>query len=73
MDMGLWISTTATIEGLRYIPVDNEISIKAVSLPGEFHADPADQMIVALARRVNAPLVSADKKILAYAHVNAIW
>ncbi len=73
MDVNKWIATTAAIDGLRYVPIDNEIGINSVQLPGEFHADPADRMIVALARRFNMPLVTADKRILAYAHVNSVW
>jgi PIN domain nuclease of toxin-antitoxin system len=42
-------------------------------LPGEFHKDPADRMIVALARRYGVSLVSADRLIRAYPHVHVIW
>ncbi len=73
MDVNQWIATSATIEGVRYVPLDNEISINSVQLPGDFHANPADRIIVALARKLNALLVSADQKILNYAHVNSIW
>jgi PIN domain nuclease of toxin-antitoxin system len=73
MDVNDWIITTAAIEGVRYIPVDNIVAMQSVVLPGEFHADPADRMIVALARHYSAPLVTADKRILTYEHVKTIW
>ena len=73
MDVNDWIVTTAAIEGVRYIPVDNTVAMQSVVLPGEFHSDPADRMIVALARHYSAPLVTADKRIFAYEHVKTIW
>ena len=53
--------------------VDNEIAVKSVELPGEFHKDPADRLIVATARKMAAPLVTADDKIRAYPHVRTLW
>jgi len=73
MDVNDWIVTTAAIESVRYIPVDNTVAMQSVVLPGEFHSDPADRMIVALARHYSAPLVTADQRILAYEHVKTIW
>ena len=73
MSIDEWISTTAAIENVRYVPIDNELAIHSVNLPGEFHPDPADRMITALARRFNAPLITADARILKYKHVKAIW
>ena len=41
-------------------------------MPGEFHRDPADQIIVATARVYGCPLVTADGRILKYPHVTTI-
>lgn len=68
-----WLETVASIEGVRFVPVNNEVSVESTRLPGDFHKDPADRMIVALARRLNAPLVTADTKIHDYKHVRSIW
>lgn len=73
MDVGSWLATVAAIEAVRFLPVDVEIALKAVDLPGEFHKDPADRMIVATARKLAVPLVTKDEKIRAYAHVKTIW
>jgi PIN domain nuclease of toxin-antitoxin system len=35
-------------------------------LPGDFHTDPADRLLVATTRRENAVLVTQDRKILGY-------
>jgi PIN domain nuclease of toxin-antitoxin system len=50
-----------------------EIMEEAYSLPDDFHADPADRVITATARLKNHTILTADKKILAYPHVNSIW
>jgi PIN domain nuclease of toxin-antitoxin system len=48
------------------------IAVESTQLPGEFHRDPADQIIVATARIHNCPLLTLDKKILDYAHVKLL-
>jgi len=73
MDVQSWIATAAAIDAVRFLPVDNEIALKSVTLPGNFHKDPADRMIVATARKLAVPLVTKDEKIRAYAHVKTIW
>lgn len=72
MDVENWLNTISQIEGIRFLPVDNEIGIKSTLLPGDFHKDPADRMIVATARKLAAPLVTADEKIIQYKHVKTI-
>ncbi|HKT30213.1 type II toxin-antitoxin system VapC family toxin [Dyella sp.] len=73
MDVESWLSTVAQIEAVRFIPVDVEMGVKSVNLPGEFHNDPADRMIVATARKLAVPLVTRDEKIRSYKHVKTIW
>ncbi|MBN3855311.1 type II toxin-antitoxin system VapC family toxin [Paraburkholderia sp. Ac-20340] len=73
MEVGAWLSTVAEIDAVHFLPVDVEVGLKSVDLPGEFHKDPADRMIVATARKLAAPLVTRDEKIRAYAHVKTIW
>ncbi len=72
MEVESWIDEVSQIDGVRFVPVDNEIAIKSTELPGEFHKDPADRMIVATARKMAAPLVTADEKIIDYEHVKTI-
>jgi PIN domain nuclease of toxin-antitoxin system len=73
MDVAAWLSVVEEIEAVAFAPVDNEIGVKAVDLPGECHKDPADRIIVATARRLGAPVVTADDKIRSYPHVKTIW
>ena len=73
MDVAEWLSYVGSIEAVNFVPVDNEIAVKSTELPGDFHKDPADRLIVATARKLAAPLVTADEKIRAYQHVRTIW
>ena len=73
MDVLDWLDAAGRIEALTFAPVDNVVAVKSHSLPGDFHADPADRIIVALARELGAPLVTADEKIRRYPHVRTIW
>jgi PIN domain nuclease of toxin-antitoxin system len=73
VEVKLYLENIGKIPGLTFIPVDNEIGIEAVNLPGEFHKDPADRLIVASARKFGAPIVTADEKIHGYRHVRTIW
>jgi len=73
MDIENWLEQVEQIEGFRFMPVDNEISYKSTMLPGEFHKDPADRMIVATARKLAVALVTADEQIRDYQHVKTIW
>ncbi|MCX7302871.1 MAG: type II toxin-antitoxin system VapC family toxin [Hyphomicrobiales bacterium] len=73
MDVVDWLEASEAVENLSFVPVDNTIAAKSQFLPGDFHPDPADRIIVALARELAAPLVTADGKIQNYPHVETIW
>ena len=73
MDVAGWLATVAEIEAVRFVPVDIDVSLKSVDLPGIFHKDPADRMIVATARKLAVSLVTKDEKIRNYPHVKTIW
>lgn len=73
MEVDDWLELAGEIDGLRFVPIDIEVAVQSTRLPGDFHKDPADRMIVALARHMNAAVVTADEKIRAYKHVRSIW
>ena len=62
-DVGRW-RLEQLGQGLIEIPVDGDIGIRASTL-ADFHADPADRIIVATAL-VGHWLVTADERILAW-------
>lgn len=64
-----WMDIALAYPGIRLIDLTLSILIESTQLPGNFHRDPADQMIVATARILQYPLLTMDAKILAYPHV----
>lgn len=66
-DVRTWIERVVNLEGVEVADLLPHISLDSVNLPGNFHADPADRMIVATARYHQATLVTADRQILSYA------
>jgi PIN domain nuclease of toxin-antitoxin system len=73
MDVGGWFDKIKQINCVRFAPMDHKIAIGAADLPGDFHKDPADRMIVATARSLSAPLVTKDTQIRNYEYVRTIW
>ncbi|MHA4868277.1 type II toxin-antitoxin system VapC family toxin [Duganella sp. PWIR1] len=72
-DIRVWLSAIETLSNVRFIPVDNEIGVASVYLPGGLNNDPADRIIVATAMVSRAPIVTTDARIRAYPHVQTIW
>ena len=52
--------------------VTHEIAWEAYNLPGKFHSDPADRVLVATARLNGFTLLTADDLILRYGHVKTV-
>lgn len=67
-----WFELALSYPGVQLLALTPEIVIESTQLPGQFHRDPADQMIVATARIYDCPLVTSDEKILNYEHVTSI-
>ena len=68
-----WIAQSRALPFFHFTPIDEPITRESVQLPGDFHSDPADRMIVATARLLGVPLVTKDEKILSYPEVHTIW
>ncbi len=66
MPVDKWIAQALALPGLRLEPLSVEAALESSSLPGAFHGDPADRMLVATARHRNATFVTADTAILEY-------
>jgi PIN domain nuclease of toxin-antitoxin system len=67
--VGLWLTQALAYPGMQLLALSPEVAVDSTQLPGVFHRDPADQIIVATARLYNCPLVTADQQIRAYPHV----
>jgi PIN domain nuclease of toxin-antitoxin system len=68
-----WIQQSERLSFFNFIPVDNAIAEKSVSLDGGLHSDPADRIIIATALLRKYPLITKDAKIIDYEKVSAIW
>jgi PIN domain nuclease of toxin-antitoxin system len=64
-----WVSKALAYPGVRLLPLTPKIAIASTQLPGGFHRDPADQILVATARTHGNPLLTSDQRILDYPHV----
>ena len=64
-----WLNFALAEPGIQLLELTPDIAIASNQLPGDFHRDPADQLIVATARVYGCPLVTLDAKIRQYPHV----
>jgi PIN domain nuclease of toxin-antitoxin system len=67
--------TMAGLPGTRIAALDYRSAIRAASLPDPLHDDPADRLLISVARDADLTLVTRDRKILDYAargHVKAV-
>ena len=64
-----WVSESLQALHAETVPVTHEIALVAYELPGEFHRDPADRILVATAVVHDLTLMTADDRILAYPHL----
>lgn len=67
-----WLGQALRYPGIRLLDLTPRIAVESTQLPGEFHRDPADQLIVATARIHRTPLATVDRKILDYVAVETI-
>jgi PIN domain nuclease of toxin-antitoxin system len=70
-----WFATLMSQPIIKEAPLTTTIAIASSFLPGTFHNDPADRLIVATAREMGIPLMTRDQGILAYAkagHVQTV-
>jgi PIN domain nuclease of toxin-antitoxin system len=72
-DARKWFAQALSFHKIRVVEISPEIALDASNLPGQPHSDPADQIIVATARAERATLITKDKKILNYPHVETLW
>lgn len=73
METDEWLNSVLTVPNVTLLPLTAQVALDSTRLPGSFHGDPADRMIVATARAENSPLVTADQRIRAYRHLRTIW
>jgi PIN domain nuclease of toxin-antitoxin system len=55
------------------LALDSAVAVAAARLPEAFHADPTDRFLVAQARELGIPLLSAGDKIRSCGPVRSLW
>ncbi len=68
-----WIARSEELPFFSFVPIDNDIALRAVHLLPPLHNDPADRIIIATAQKLDATIITKDEKILGYPHVKAFW
>jgi PIN domain nuclease of toxin-antitoxin system len=66
-DPKTWFSRVMAGPGIRQAALTPEIAIDASYLPGELHGDQGDRLLIATARHLGMPIVTRDRRIIAYA------
>jgi PIN domain nuclease of toxin-antitoxin system len=61
-----WYERAIALCRFSEIFITADMALAAYELPEPFHKDPADRLIVAIARLLKAPVVTTDRRILAY-------
>jgi PIN domain nuclease of toxin-antitoxin system len=72
-DVAVWIEQALALPRVCLVPLSPAVAIASTRLPGEFHGDPADRMLVATSLAEGCPLVTRDERIRAYPHVRTVW
>lgn len=67
-----WRDIVLETSGFIESPLSGEIAIESVTLPGKFHNDPADRMLIATARLNGWTLATRDEKILSYGNAGNV-
>jgi PIN domain nuclease of toxin-antitoxin system len=75
LDLGVsiddYIATLKKSNVIRIVPIDKDIWLESVKLEWE-HRDPADRVVVAVAKRSQAAIITADQKIASFYSL-VIW
>ncbi|KUZ34865.1 MULTISPECIES: type II toxin-antitoxin system VapC family toxin [Burkholderia cepacia complex] len=71
VDKRRWLSTLVSIDGLRVIPVDMAITIRAANFPIEI--DMSLRLIAATAITVDAVLITPDKRLHTLVYGESVW
>lgn len=68
-----WLEKVESLPYVNFVSMDNKIAVQSVNLPDFLHKDPADRIVIATALQIGAKLITSDRKILDYPHIQAVW
>ena len=67
-----WMKNAIKVSGIQLVRLTPEIVVESNYLPGDFHGDPADRLLVATTRILDLILVTRDEEILDYGEAKRI-
>jgi len=67
-----WLDFHLSLPGFSVHPLSVAVAVASNFLPPGAHGDPADRLIIATTRHLDATLVTADRKILVYAEAGHV-
>lgn len=68
----IWLKHAIKESSLQLIHLTPEIVVESNELPGDFHGDPADRILVSTARILELTLITRDDNILKYGKTNRL-
>ena len=72
-DVEQWITTALLMPNVICVDLVPAAAVLAARLPGDFHGDPADRLIVASCLLLAVPLVTKDSHIRRWRRIKTIW
>ena len=73
MEPNVWLAQIGALTEVRYVAVNNEIAVRAATLPAPAPSSLVARILAATARQYGCPLVTGSARLRAYAHIRAIW
>jgi len=73
LDVAEWVGLALRRPKVDLLPFPPDQAVLATRLPGSFHDDPADRFIAAACLASGLPLVTKDRAIRTWGHVETIW
>jgi PIN domain nuclease of toxin-antitoxin system len=71
IDTRSWLSALASLEGVRVVPVDTAIAVRAATMP--FELSERQRLLAATARELHATLVTSDAQLREAVYTESIW
>ncbi|MEX3858615.1 MULTISPECIES: type II toxin-antitoxin system VapC family toxin [Paraburkholderia] len=71
VDTRRWLSTLASVEGLRVVPVDMAIAVQAAALPTTLTSH--QRLIASTAMALGGTLITPDARLREFSYAGAIW
>jgi PIN domain nuclease of toxin-antitoxin system len=61
-----WVKRALANPAVTLVSLSPDIALDSTRLPGDFHGDPADQILAATARRLGARILTRDRQLTQY-------